>query len=151
MYVAGDRRGLYLWIAGICRRCPARRRVRSGDAESPRGPPVAEVDGLAVEDQKTIGDRHEPIREAARGGRGCGAGQDGQSLASRERLEQAAHGGGFAIIETGVDLPDGERLGLADERARDRESRLIDPAERRGELDLAAAEPDALERAARRF
>src|SRR5262245_14663515 len=147
MYVAGDRRGHYLWIAWICRSCPAGRRVRSGDAEPPRGPLVAEVGGLAVEDQQTVGDCHEPISEAARGGRGRGTGQDGQTLVSRERLEQAAHGRRLRIIEAGVDLADGERLGLADERARDSEPRLIDRAERGRELDLAPDEPDALERA----
>src|SRR5262245_65383187 len=69
----------------------------------------------------------------------------------REGLEQAAYGGCFGVVEAGVNLPNGERLGLPDERARDREPRPIDRAERGGELDLAAAEPDALERAPRRF
>src|SRR5262245_66120318 len=110
MYVAGDRRGHYLWIAWICRSCPAGRRVRSSDAESPCGPLVAEVGGLAVEDQQTVGDCHEPISEAARGGRGRGTGQDGKTLVSRERLEQAAHGRRLRIVEAGVDLADGERL-----------------------------------------
>src|SRR5262245_11407043 len=151
MYVAGDRRGLYLWIAWICRRYPAGRRVSSRDAESPRGPLVAEVGGLAVEDQKPVGDCHEPISEAARSGRRRRAGQDGQTLTACEGLKQAADGGRLCTVETGVDLADGDRLGLVDERAGDREPRLIDGAEGGGELDLAAAEPDALERAPRRL
>src|SRR5262249_47085243 len=151
MYVAGDRRGLYLWTVWICKSDRAGSPIRSGDTEPPRGALVGEARRRAVVDQQAVGNRHEPIGEAGRRSRRRSAGQDGESLAGRERRGQAANGRRRGVVEAGVDLPDGERLGLADERARDREPRLIDRAECGSEFDLTAAEPDALKRAPRRL
>src|SRR5262249_16521777 len=118
MYVAGDRRGLYLWIAWICRNDRAGGPIRSGDAESPRGALVGEARRRAVVDQQSVGNRHQPIGEATRGRRRRGASQHGQALAARERLEQAAHRRRLRVVEAGVDLPDGEPFGLAGEPPR---------------------------------
>src|SRR5262245_8596640 len=107
MYVAGDRLGLYLWTVWIGKSDRAGYPVRSGDAESPRGALVGEARRRAVVDEQAVGNRHKPIGEAGRRRRRRSAGQNGESLAARERLEQAAHHGRFRVLEAGVDLADG--------------------------------------------
>ena len=117
MYVAGDRRGLNLWIAWICRRCPAGRRVSSGDAEPPRGALVRKPEALAIREVDAVFDDGEAA--AVRGLL--------QSLARRERLAVLASAAspaaarGFAdrlvAIADGLLVFDGQPADFSDERA----------------------------------